>query len=174
MRRFRTATAVATLATIPVLAACSASIGGTSLDHDKISDEITTKLNTEYAKFPRTVSSVECDDPGKNPDVGTEFQCVADVDGTDVHVDVTTTSEDLDVTYETAEILYDMGYASRTLQPSVSQQLGSQVTVDCGTGLKALPPASTFECAVANDAGQSGALTYFVTEGGAKDRWELK
>ncbi|MCF8605440.1 DUF4333 domain-containing protein [Gordonia sp. HY442] len=173
MRTLRTATVVATLAALPVLAACSASIGGTTLDHDKLNDEITTKLDTEYAKFPRTVSSVDCDDPGKDPKVGTKFQCVADVDGTDVRVDVTTTTEDMDVKYQTVDTLYDMAYASKTLAPSVSQRLGFQVNVNCGNGLKALTPGSTFECRVSNDSGESDTLTYFVTEGGGKDRWEI-
>ena len=163
--------AAAAVIAAPLLASCSS---GMVVDHDKLTGEITTKLNSEYAQLGRSVSSVECDDPGENPPVGTEFQCIADVDGAKVHIKVTTTSENIDVTYETVEKLFDFSHAEEVLADSVSAQVGEPVTVECGDGVQALAQGSTFTCVVTNDAGDTGELLYTVGENGAEDRWEMK
>ncbi|GAA4659427.1 DUF4333 domain-containing protein [Gordonia humi] len=167
MRLSRILSAGAALAALPLLAAC-----GTTIDQDKLGKEITDKLNSEYSKFDRQVSSIACDDPGKDPAVGTTFECIADVDGAKVHIDVTTTSDDLDVTYETVDMLYDMAFAASKLEPSVSQQTGVAVTVDCGDGVKALKRGETFACTVSDGQGASRGLTFTVVDGD-QDRWEL-
>ncbi|MGB6247011.1 MULTISPECIES: DUF4333 domain-containing protein [Gordonia] len=156
----------------PVLASCSFSIGGDSIDMDKLTSAITDEFNSTLAPFGYRVQDVTCDDPGKDPGDGTEFNCVATADGTAFNV--TATVAQPDVNFKSVERAYDMKTTSKKLAPAVSEKIGRPITVDCGSGLKAVAPQQSFTCSVADSAGNTGTLTYHVTEAAEQDRWEVE
>lgn len=155
----------------PALASCSFSIGGSSIDQDKLATSITDHFNKDLQPLGHSVTNVDCDDPGKNPDDGTEFKCVVTAGDTDFNV--TATVAEPDVKFEADEVLYDMPSVSTKLTTALKQQVPGS-TVDCGTGLRAVAPDDTFTCPATLINGKSGTVVYFVTKGGANDRWELK
>ncbi|WOC11636.1 DUF4333 domain-containing protein [Gordonia sp. MP11Mi] len=176
MSHLRPAAVIAALAALPLLSACNASVSvgdSTVLDHDKLTKEISTELDSRYSDVPLTVSNVECDDPGADPAVGTEFMCTATVGEAKQRIKVTTQNDDLDVKWVATDKVFDMPHAAKVLAPSVAEQVRTNVTVDCGTGQKALAPGSTFECAVSDSAGNQQTLVYTVAGMGQEDGWKI-
>lgn len=153
----------------PVLASCSFSVGGSSVDQDKVTESITETFNKTLAPLGHTTSEVTCDDPGKNPEDGTEFKCIATASGTEFNV--VSTVKGSDVNFEFVERPYDMKKTAETLTTAVTEEMGGVMAVDCGEGLRAYVAGSTFTCGVGDSEGNQGTLTYTVSETGSDDRW---
>lgn len=157
------------LAVAPAMAGCS--FFGTTLEHDTLTNEIGKTLDQEYAGVGAKVDSVTCDESNKKPKPGSTFTCEAKVRDVTVPVEVTVKDKDMNVNYATKVKLYDLGTVGPKLAPGVSKQLGDQVTVDCGTGLKTYAPGQTFPCKVKNAAGAMGTLTFTVGPMDGEDSW---
>ncbi|GED99770.1 hypothetical protein nbrc107696_02170 [Gordonia spumicola] len=156
----------------PLLASCSFSVGGTTIDQDKLKNEITTTLNTEYATVGSKVDSITCDDPGKDPAVGTKFQCTAKASGTDVRIDVTVTSDSGDIKYQTVDFLFSMSDLTTKLTRALDEQVPG-ASVDCGSGFKAQPANTQIDCPATSADGETGSVTYFVTDKPETNHWKL-
>ncbi|NLG45160.1 DUF4333 domain-containing protein [Gordonia sp. (in: high G+C Gram-positive bacteria)] len=156
----------------PILASCSFSVGGSSIDQDKVTESITETFNKTLAPLGHTTSTVTCDDPGKNPADGTEFDCIATASGTDFNVVSTVAGND--VNFKFVERPYDMKKTAETLTAAVTEKMGGVKAVDCGEGLRAYAPGATFTCGVGDSEGNTGTLTYTVSESGSDDQWVVR
>ncbi len=166
------ALALSALVAAPFIVSCSVSVGGSTIDQDKLKSEITKTLDAQYTNFGQKVDSITCDGPGDDPAVDSTFQCIAKVSEADVRVEVTVTSDSGDVKYVTLDRLVSLPIMSKELTSSVSEKVGP-VTVECGTGVKAQPTNSQFDCEATDDTGQTGRVTYFVTDKPENDHWKL-
>ena len=175
MSHLRPAAAIAALAVLPLLAACSASVslGDNGFDRSAFEQRAVSEIDDDYAKTGRTVSTYECDYPESEITTGTAFTCVADIDGAKVRTQITITDDDGGFKLTTDDLLYDMPTVAKQLAQPVADQLGGNVTVNCGEDVKALTAGSTFQCTVVNDGGATRPLTYSVSAGGTNDRWEV-
>ncbi len=153
------------------LSACSFSIGG--LDYQKLEDEITKELNNSYSSIDQKVSSVECPEQSSSPKAGATFDCTAEVGGQTVRVGVTVKDDDYNVSYETKDTLYELPTVASTLSDEVSKQVGFDVTVDCGEGLKAVEVGKTFDCTAADPQGEERTVQVTAAPVGENDSWEL-
>ncbi|MDP0397459.1 DUF4333 domain-containing protein [Tsukamurella strandjordii] len=160
------------LVVTPVLASCS--LFGPSIDFEALTKDIADKLNAEYAKLGAKVDVVNCDDSERRPKPGYRFTCEATVREATVPVEVTVKDDDMAVEFVTLQKLFDLGSAGPTLAPSVSKQVNAAVSVDCGTGLKALPPGGSFRCAARDTTGGSATLVYTVGPMRGEDQWAIK
>lgn len=160
-------------ATIPVLAGCQFSFSTGGPDYEKLETAITDELNTQYESISRQVTAVECPRPDETPKVGDTITCVADLDGNDVRVDTTFTSDDYDVNFETIDTVYELGDTADGLAQDISGEYGFDVTVDCGQGIKVVPVGDTFECSAADRSGDTRPVV--ITAGGPdeNDHWEV-
>lgn len=157
---------------VPALASCSFSIGGTSIDHDKLNKSITDFYNKDLQPRGYSVSDVTCDDPGKNPEDGTTFKCVVTAGSS--KFDVKATVAEPDIKFETdGGVLYEMASLSTKLTDAAGKQVPG-IKVACGQGLKVYPAGTTFDCDATGASGERGVIVYSVTDKGANDRWELK
>ncbi len=166
------ALALSALVAVPFIVSCSVSVGGSPIDQDKLKSEITKTLDAQYTTIGQKVDSITCDDPGDDPAVDSTFQCIAKVSDADIRVEVTVTSDSGDVRYVTLDRLVTLPAVSRELTSAVSAKVGP-VQVDCGTGVKAQPENSQFDCAVTDDMGQTGRVIYVVTDKPENDHWKL-
>ncbi|MBV5242212.1 MULTISPECIES: DUF4333 domain-containing protein [Mycolicibacterium] len=153
------------------LSACSFSIGG--LDYDKLESGITEQLNNSYSSLGLSVSSVECPETSPGPKKGESLECSAQVGGQTVRVDATVTDDDYNVNFKTIDTLYDLPTVADTLTESVSEQVGFDVTVDCGSGLKAVEVGTTFDCTAADPQGEERTVQVTAAPVGEDDSWEL-
>lgn len=153
------------------LSACSFSIGG--LDYDKLESGITEELNSSYSSLGLSVSGVECPETSPGPKKGDSLECSAQVGGQTVRVDATVTDDDYNVNFKTRDTLYDLPTVADTLTESVSQQVGFDVTVDCGEGLKAVEVGTTFDCTAADPQGEERTVRVTAAPVGEDDSWEL-
>ncbi|MBM7365902.1 DUF4333 domain-containing protein [Gordonia hydrophobica] len=154
----------------PTIASCSFSIGGSSVDLDKVKTAITDEFNEKLQPLGHSVDDVVCDDPGKNADDGDTFKCIATASGATFNVVATVAKPD--VKFESTEVAYDMAHVARLLTTEVNKQV-TGVTVNCGEGLKAYAPGTTFNCDATDTRGQSGTVVYSVTKNGKNDTWKL-
>lgn len=90
IRRIATATIPATL--LLVLAACSASVGGSQVSSDDLADQVSTKLAELVGRAPE---KVECPDP-LEAKVGAEVRCSLTDSGETYGISVTATEVDGD------------------------------------------------------------------------------
>lgn len=136
-----------------VASACSFSVGGP--DYAKLEASISEEVNTAFASFDTTTSSVECPEQD-NLDVGAEFICtvqLTDLDG-DMRVNVEVVSGDLDVEFNTIDLLYDMRQVETTIADDQTSQIGVDIAVDCGDDrLQAIEGGTSFECTATDPDG---------------------
>ena len=95
--------------TIPVLAGCQFSFSAGGPDYEKLETTMADELNTQYEAISQRVSGVRCPRPDETPKTGDSITCVADLDGSDVRVEATFTSDDYDVDFATIDTVYDLG-----------------------------------------------------------------
>ena len=155
-----------------LLAGCSFSFGS-GPDYQKLEGMITEELNKSYAGIDQKVSSVNCPEQDPTPKNGDTFNCVANVDGTDVRVAVKVTSDEYDVSITTLDILFDLPDTANKLGPEMSKQLGFDVTVDCGEGLKAIETGKTFECQATDPNGVAKTVEVTAKEPGEGVTWKV-
>lgn len=162
------------VALLPVTAGCS--LFETKLDFGKVESQIKDKLDAEYTKagIGATVESVSCDQSNAKPDPGATFMCDAKVKDATVPVKVTIKDKDMSAEFATAAKLFNLATVGPALAPDVSTQLKNKVTLDCGTGLKALEPGKEFPCKATGSNGATGTLTVKVGPMDAQDSWEIK
>jgi len=172
--KMKTAGIAAGAALLPLIAGCS--MFGTKLDFDKLETQIKDKLDSEYTKAGAAykVDSVSCDRSNAKPEAGATFTCDAKVKEATVPVKVTVRDKDMNVDYVTTAKLYDLATTGPKLAPDVSTRVNDKVTVDCGTGLKALEPGKDIACKVTDSSGATGTLTYKVGPMDGQDSWEIK
>ena len=158
--------------TAMAVSACSFSFGG-GLDYQKLEDEITKELNTSYSSLDETVSSVECPEQSPEPKAGSTFDCTAEVGGQTVRIGVQVKDDDYNVSYETKDKLYDLPTLAAGLGDEVSKQVGFDVTVDCGEGLKAVEVGQTLDCTAADPQGEERTVQVTAAPGDQDDNWSL-
>ncbi|ADG78680.1 hypothetical protein TPAU25S_01754 [Tsukamurella paurometabola] len=168
---------LAKLVLVPAVAApavVGCSLFGPSIDFDALTKRIAQELSAEYVKFGVKVDAVDCDESQRRPKPGSRFTCDARVREVSVPVEVTVKDDDMRVDFVTLQKLFDLGSAGPALAARVSEQVKAQVAVDCGTGLRALPPGSTFRCTARDQAGTAATLVYTVGPMRGEDRWVIK
>lgn len=161
------------LTLVPLVAGCNFSFSSGGPDYEKLESAIADELNKQYAPMHRQVSSVECPRPSGSPKAGSSFNCVADLDGHDVRVEVKFTDDDYNVDFATLDVVFDLAETGRGLSKEVSQEYGFDVRVDCGDGLKVVAAGESFECAAQDRLGDKRPVK--VTAGGPDkdDTWEV-
>lgn len=164
--------AVLTL-TIPALAGCQFSFSAGGPDYDKLETTMADELNSQYESISQRVAEVRCPRPDETPKSGDTITCVADLDGQDVRVDATFTSDDYDVNFATVDTVYDLRDTAAGLAEDISAEYGFDVRVECGDGIKIVEVGSTFECEAADRSGDTRPVV--VTAGGPdeNDQWEV-
>lgn len=157
----------------PVVAGCQFSFSAGGPDYEKLETAIADELNTQYSAIDRQVDTVECPRPSESPKAGSSFNCVADLEGNDVRVEVKFTDDDYNVDFATLDVVYDLAETSKGLSEDVSQDYGFEVTVQCGEGLKVVAVGESFECEAADPRGDTRPVR--VTAGGpdGQDTWEV-
>ncbi|WP_082777757.1 DUF4333 domain-containing protein [Tsukamurella pseudospumae] len=164
---------VVTLAAVaPLMVGCS--MFGTKMDFGKLESKIADKLNTEYSKLGQKVDSVTCDKSDDKPKPGATFTCDAKLGEVTVPVKVTVKDKDMNVDFVTTKKLYNLATVGTQLAPQVTQQVKQSVTIDCGTGLKAVEPGASFTCPVKGANGSTGTLTLKVGSMDGTDDWSVK
>jgi hypothetical protein len=158
---------------VPVAAGCQFSFSSGGPDYKKLETAIADELNKEYASMSRQVSSVECPRPADPPKAGSSFNCIADLEGNDVRVEVTFTDDDYNVDYSTLDVVFDLPQTGKGLSEEVSKDYGFDVKVRCGSGLKVVAVGESFECEAVDRRGD--VRTVKVTAGGpeGRDTWEV-
>lgn len=159
--------------TVPATVGCQFSFSSGGPDYTKLETSLTEDLNKEYEPMSLEVSSVDCPRPAQKPEAGDTFNCIADLAGNDVRVEVTVADEDYNVDYSTIDVVYDLSDTSTELSGLISEDLGFTVTVSCGTGIRVVEAGSSFECEAADRRGDTKPVR--VTAGGVDedDRWEI-
>ena len=158
---------------VPVAAGCNFSFSSGGPDYKKLESAIADELNKQYAPMSRQVSSVECPRPSGSPKAGSSFNCIADLEGNDVRVEVKFTDDDYNVDFATLDVVFDLAETGKGLSKEVSQKYGFDVTVRCGDGLKVVAVGESFECEAADRRGDTRPVK--VTAGGpdSEDSWEV-
>ena len=157
----------------PVVAGCQFSFSAGGPDYEKLETAIADELNTQYSAISRQVDKVECPRPSESPKAGSSFNCIADLEGNDVRVEVNFTDDDYNVDFAALDVVYDLAETSKGLSEDVSQDYGFDVTVSCGDGLKVVAVGESFECEAADPRGDTRPVR--VTAGGpdGQDTWEV-
>ncbi len=165
--------ALLTLLLVPIAAGCQFSFSSGGPDYEKLETAIADELNKQYAPMSRQVSTVECPRPSSSPKAGSTFNCIADLDGNDVRVEVTFTDDDYNVNYSTLDVVFDLAETGKGLSDEVSEDYGFDIRVRCGSGLKVVAVGESFECEAADRRGDT--RTVIVTAGGpdSDDTWEV-
>ncbi len=152
--------------------ACSVSVGGP--DYAKLEGSISEEVNTAFASFDTTTTDVECPEQD-NLDVGSEFICtvqLSDLDG-DMRVTVEVVNDDLDVEFNTLDLLYDMRKVETAIAEDQSTQSGLDIAVDCGEDrLQAVEGGAPFEC-TATDPDGFTATVEVVTDNEGNITWTV-
>lgn len=167
-------TALLALVGIAPFAAAGCSLFETTMDYSKVEQQITDKLNGEYAKIGQKVDSVTCDESEKSPKPGAKFTCDAKIGDVVVPVAVTVNDKDMNASFVTTKKLFNLSTLGPQLAPQVSEQVKQKVTVDCGAGLKSEAPGGSFTCPVKGEGGATGTLTLKVGPMTGQDSWEVK
>lgn len=167
-------TALLALVGLALFAVAGCSLFQTTMDFSKVEQQITDKLNAEYAKIGQKVDSVSCDQSEKSPKPGAKFTCDAKVGDAVVPVEVTVKDEDMNAAFVTTKKLFNLTTLGSQLAPQVSEQVKQKVTIDCGTGLKAEEPGASFTCPVTAAVGAKATLTLKVGPMNGQDSWEVK
>ncbi|MDZ4264704.1 MAG: DUF4333 domain-containing protein [Mycobacterium sp.] len=164
---------LALLMLAPLAAGCQFSFSSGGPDYEKLETAIADELNTQYSAISRQVSAVECPRPSTPPKAGSSFNCIADLDGNDVRVEVKFTDDDYNVDFATLDSVYDLATTGEGLSEEVSKDYGFDVTVRCGNGLKVVAVGDSFDCEAADRRGDTRPVR--VTAGGPddKDTWEV-
>ncbi|WP_370333849.1 DUF4333 domain-containing protein [Mycolicibacterium hippocampi] len=164
---------LALLMVAPVAAGCQFSFSTGGPDYEKLETAIADELNTQYSAISRQVDTVECPRPSESPKAGSSFNCIADLEGNDVRVEVNFTDDDYNVDFATLDVVYDLAETSKGLTEDVSKDYGFAVTVTCGEGLKVVAVGESFECEAADRRGDTRPVR--VTAGGpdGQDTWEV-
>ncbi|HEY9267170.1 MAG TPA: DUF4333 domain-containing protein [Mycobacterium sp.] len=158
---------------VPLVAGCQFSFSSGGPDYGKLETAIADELNTQYTAISRRVTAVECPRPSSPPKAGSTFNCIADLDGNDVRVEVEFTDDDYNVDFATLDSVYDLAKTGEGLSGEVSKDYGFDVTVRCGDGLKVVAVGESFECEATDGRGDTRPVK--VTAGGpdGKDTWEV-
>ena len=154
--------------------ACSFSFSVGGLDYEGLETAIEDDLNAAYAAGGKiTVDGVSCPRQDETPTTGDVFICNAAVEDGTVRVEVTVTNDDLDVTYETLDLVYDVGTVEASIGEDFTAQAGFQVTVECpGERTRIVPIGGAFECIGADAQGETVPIR--VTANGIEDTaWEV-
>lgn len=164
---------LALLMLVPAAAGCQFSFSSGGPDYKKLETAIADELNKQYAPMSRQVSSVECPRPSSPPKAGSSFNCIADLEGNDVRVEVTFTDDDYNVDYSTLDVVFDLPQTGEGLSEEVSKDYGFEVKVRCGSGLKVVAVGESFECEAVDRRGDVRRVK--VTAGGpeGRDTWEV-
>ncbi|MCH9667158.1 MAG: DUF4333 domain-containing protein [Actinomycetia bacterium] len=171
MRTARSLLALLILA--PAAAGCQFSFSSGGPDYKKLESAIADELNKQYAPMSRQVTAVECPRPSGSPKAGSTFNCIADLEGNDVRVEVTFTDDDYSVDFATLDVVFDLRQTGKGLTEDISEKYGFKVTVDCGSGLEVVAVGESFMCEAGNQRGESRLVR--VTAGGpdSEDTWEV-
>jgi hypothetical protein len=133
--------------------ACSFSVGGP--DYAKLEASISDEVNTAFASFDTATTAVDCPEQD-NLDVGAQFICtvqLTDLDG-DMRVNVEVVNDDLDVEFNTIDLLYDMRQVETAIADDQTSQIGIEIAVDCGDDrLQAIEGGASFECTATDPDG---------------------
>ncbi|MDZ4235468.1 MAG: DUF4333 domain-containing protein, partial [Dietzia sp.] len=123
---------------VPAAAGCQFSFSSGGPDYGKLESAISDELNKQYSSMAvaRQVSAVECPRPSDPPKAGSSFNCIADLEGNDVRVEVNFTDDDYNVDFSTLDVVFDLAETGQGLSEDVSKDYGFEVTVSCGDGLK--------------------------------------
>ncbi|NVN51863.1 hypothetical protein HLY00_1853 [Mycolicibacterium hippocampi] len=166
---------LALLLLAPVAAGCQFSFSSGGPDYEKLESAISDELNKQYSSMAvaREVSAVECPRPEDSPKAGSSFNCIADLEGNDVRVEVKFTDDDYNVDFSTLDVVFDLAETGQGLSEDVSKDYGFEVVVSCGEGLKVVAVGESFECEAADRRGDTRPVK--VTAGGpdAQDTWEV-
>lgn len=157
----------------PVAAGCQFSFSSGGPDYKKLEAAIADELDEQYSSMSRQVSSVECPRPPNPPKAGSSFNCIADLDGNDVRVEVNFTDDDYNVKYSTLDVVFDLAQTEKGLSEEVSEDYGFDITVSCGSGIEVVPVGESFECEAVDPQGEVRPVK--VTAGGSDghDTWEV-
>lgn len=160
---------VALLAATLVASAC-----GSSPDYDKLEASITKEIDSAFVDFDTTVTAVECPEQ-ESLGAGDQFTCTVQLTDLDdeMRVVVDVVNDDLDVTFETLDLLYDMRKVETTIATDLIDQVGGDVQVDCGEErLQAIEGGAPFTCR-ATDAEGSGAVVDVTTDTEGTITWTV-
>lgn len=164
---------LALLLLVPVAAGCQFSLSSGGPDYKKLESAIADELNKQYAPMARQVSTVECPRPSGSPKAGSSFNCIADLEGNDVRVEVKFTDDAYNVDFATLDVVFDLAETGKGLSREVSKKYGFGVKVSCGRGLKVVAVGESFECEASDRGGDTRPVR--VTAGGpdSEDSWEV-
>lgn len=154
--------------------ACSFSFSVGGLDYELLESTIADDLTEAYAQVEAvTVDDVSCPRLAETPSAGEVFVCNAAVaDGT-IRVEVTVTDDDLGVTYETLDLVYDIATVEQQLAADVGTQAGTDVTVTCaGERIRIVPISGSFECSGTDPAGAIATIRV-QADGIGDTSWEI-
>ncbi len=162
-RRRRSIVQSLILATVAVtaLGACSAA----SIDAAKLEKAIEAKFD------PYAVSAVTCPEDVK-PAKGGTFTCSATVEGTDIEMQVTQDDDKGNVSFAPNGELLDVAKISDTVKSGIKEQLGFDVTVDCGTSKLLLKQTGDIFTCSTTDGVDTRDVAITVGTGGAVE-WKL-
>lgn len=149
----------------------SFSVGGP--DYAKLESAIAEELNEQYTSIDRRVTGVECPRPSGEPKAGESLTCEADLDGEAVRVGVTFTDDDYNADYETLDTVFDLTDLADGLARDMSDQLGFDVTVDCGKGIRVVPVGDTLDCEAADPRGDVRGVRVTAAAPGERESWKL-
>lgn len=149
---------------------CSFSIGG--LDYETLETAIQEDLAAAYGSTV-SVSGVSCPEQEPTPTTGDTFICNAAVGDSTVRVEVQVTNDDLDVTFETLDLVYDVTTIEQDVSADASEQIGIPVQVDCGDPqVRVVPISGSFDC-VGTDANGATATIRITADSLEDTSWEV-
>jgi hypothetical protein len=153
-----TAVLAASASVLLVLAGCSASV-----DQGKMKSGIEGYL--ESAGVDATLEDEPCDD-ATDLKAGDTFECVATVDGQELHLEATMTDDDGNVSIINKDAVLDMGVMVDYVTSTVLENAGVTLTdVDCGDRTTLVQaPGSSFDCAVTADDGATATVVVTVED----------
>lgn len=164
---------LALLVLAPVIAGCQFSFSSGGPDYKKLESAITDELNKEYSPMSRQVSSVECPRPSGSPKAGSSFNCIADLEGNDVRVEVTFTDDDYNVEFATLDVVFDLAETGKGLSERISKEYGFHVAVSCGSGLKVVADGESFECEAKDRRGDTRPVKVTAEGPDRQYTWEV-
>lgn len=105
-------------------------LGACSSTDEQVSDEIAKQAQTQLEL--ETEPKTECPDDAEAGE-GESFECTITIEGTDLPVQVDF-SDDTNFTFEPQGYVSDLDDAEASLAGDIGEQVGAEVTVDCGDG----------------------------------------
>ena len=121
-------TTISRPAIVGAIAALVLGVGACSSTDEQVSDEIAkhAKTQLELETEPKT----ECPDDAESGE-GESFECTITIEGVDMPVQVEFT-DDTNFTFEPQGFVGDLDDAEAGLAGDIGEQVGAEVTVDCG------------------------------------------